>query len=98
MAIGVGGSTVEEALASLSDMTGGVPGISKQEFESRLGKLQAAMKRDNIAAVFLHASSSLYYFTGLKWHASERMVAAVVFADGTLAYIAPFFESDTLKD
>ena len=98
MAIGVGGSTVEAALAGLSDMTGGVPPIAKQEFESRLEKLQEAMKRDGIAAVFLHASSSLYYFTGLKWHASERMVGAVVFADGNLVYIAPFFESDTLKD
>ena len=98
MAIGVGGSTVEAALAGLSDMTSGIAPISKQEFESRLGKLQDAMKRDSVAAVFLHASSSLYYFTGLKWNASERMVAAVVFADGTLIYIAPFFESETLKD
>ena len=98
MASGVGGSTAKEALAGLTDMTGGVSPISKEEFEARLGKLQDAMKRENVAAVFLHASSSLYYFTGLKWHASERMVAAVAFADGTLAYIAPFFESDTLKD
>ncbi len=98
MALGVGGSTTEAALSDLSDMTDGISPISKAEFESRLSTLRNAMKRESIAAVFLHASSSLYYFSGLQWNASERMVAAVVFADGELVYIAPFFESETLKD
>jgi Xaa-Pro dipeptidase len=79
-------------------MTGGVSPISKQEYGARLSKLQDEMKQASVSAVFLHASSSLYYFTGLRWNASERMVGAIVFADGKLAYIAPFFEADTLKD
>lgn len=98
MTIGIGGKTFEQALAGLAEMTSDVEAIADSEFESRLTALRTAMKANGAKATFLHASSSLHYFTGLPWHASERMVAAIVFADGGLIYIAPHFEADTLKD
>ena len=95
---GVGGKTIEQALGELSDMTSGVPPIAKEEFCERLERLQALMQQKNVGAVYLHAGTNLFYFTGLKWGASERMVAAVVPAEGPLHYIAPHFELDTLRD
>lgn len=95
---GVGGKTIEQALGELSDMTAGVPVITAEEFSQRLERLQALMREKDIGAVYLHAGTNMYYFTGLKWGASERMVGAVVPAEGELCYIAPKFELDTLRD
>ena len=96
--VGVGGKTIEQSLSELSDMTSGVPKIATEEFTQRLEKLQSLMRENNVGAVYLHAGTNLYYFTGLKWGASERMVAAIVPAEGDIVYIAPKFELDTLRD
>ena len=96
--VGVGGKTMEQALGELSNMTSGVPKIATEEFKQRLEKLQALMREKGVGAVYLHAGTNLYYFTGLKWGASERMVAAIVPAEGEIVYIAPKFELDTLRD
>ena len=85
-------------MGELSDMTNGVPRIAVEEFSQRLRRLQQSMKEQNVGAVYLHAGTNLYYFTGLKWSASERMVAAIVPAEGEIVYIAPKFELDTLRD
>ena len=90
--VGVGGATAEDVLAELSDRTGGVIGITDAEHRARLAQAQELMRGQGLDALYLHASSSLYYFTGVRWHASERMVAAVLPAEGPLAYIAPRFE------
>jgi Xaa-Pro dipeptidase len=98
MTIGVGGKTIEQAMDGLEDMTSDVHPISVEEFATRLERLQALMQEQDIAAIYLHAGTNLYYFTGLKWNPSERMVAAVVPAVGDISYIAPQFELDTLRD
>lgn len=98
MTVGIGGVSRQEALDRLQDMTSGVTPIAKEEFETRLQSLQALMKENNARAVYLHAGTNLYYFTGLQWSPSERMVAAVVPAEGPIHYIAPHFEQDTLRD
>jgi len=98
MGIGIGGKTMEEALASLSDMTAGAIPIGKDEHLARIEKAQAFMRRQGIAAIYINAGSGLLYFTGTKWHPSERMVGAILPASGAVQYIAPAFEEDTLKD
>lgn len=98
MTIGVGGVSKHEALARLSDMTSGYHPISKPEFEARISMLQEQLKKAGVAAIYLHAGTNLYYFTGLRWGASERMVAAIIPAEGEICYIAPHFELDTLRD
>lgn len=98
MTIGVGGKTIAEAFESLSDMTEDVQRIGDDAFTARLAKLQSAMRESGVKAVYLHAGTNLYYFTGLHWHPSERMVAAIVPAEGEITYVAPRFELDTLRD
>ncbi len=98
MTIGIGGVSKPEALARLSNMTSGYVPISRQEFELRIGKLQNLMKQSGAAAIYLHPGTNLYYFTGLQWSPSERMVAAIIPAEGSICYIAPHFELDTLRD
>ena len=56
------------------------------------------MQQQGIAAIYINAGANLLYFTGTKWHPSERMVGAILPATGPVEYIAPAFEEDTLKD
>jgi Xaa-Pro dipeptidase len=93
-----GNQTQAEALANLIDMTGEVKPFEKSDFENRIQQLQSSMKQSGAVATYLHAGTNLYYFTGLQWSPSERMVAAIVPADGEICYIAPYFELDTLRD
>lgn len=98
MTIGVGGVSQQEALARLSDMTSGSVPVSKQEFQLRIQKLQSLLKAAGVDAIYLNAGTNLFYFTGLRWNPSERMVAAIIPAEGELCYVAPNFELDTLRD
>ena len=97
MPIGVGGSNAATELAKLSDMTTHVQAISAAEFQARISKAQQLMKANNIAATYIDAGTNLYYFTGTKWYASERMVGAIIPQEGDLVYITPYFEVNTLN-
>ncbi len=97
MTEGVGGKTAAEALSTLSDMTAGVTPIAVGEYQARLEKAQSLMAAQDIDALYLHAGTSLYYFTGTRWHGSERMVGALVLREGPPIYIAPAFEKGTLE-
>ncbi|WP_418152387.1 M24 family metallopeptidase [Litorimonas sp. RW-G-Af-16] len=97
MTHGVGGKTAEEALATLSDMSAGVVPITEAEYQLRIDKAQKMMAEQNLAALYLHAGTSLYYFTGTRWHSSERMVGVVLPPKGAPIYIAPAFEEGTLQ-
>ncbi|SHG35027.1 Xaa-Pro peptidase family protein [Massilia sp. CF038] len=95
---GIGGSSMDEALAALSDMTGGMVAIGKDEHLARIARAQAFMQAEGISAVYLNAGTNMTYFSGTKWYASERMVGAILPARGALAYIAPAFEESTIRD
>ncbi len=97
MTIGVGGSTAEEQLAGLVDMTDGVIPIQTAEYELRLAKAQSLMKQNGVDVMYVNAGTNLNYFLGTSWHASERMVGAIIPADGPPEYIAPVFEIGTLQ-
>jgi len=97
MSIGVGGSSVEEQLSLLKPYKDNYKSISTDEYQARILKAQQIMKSHDISAMYLNAGTNLYYFTGTKWYASERMVGAILPAKGDLQYIAPHFEIGTLE-
>ncbi|MFT4941980.1 MAG: Xaa-Pro dipeptidase [Paraglaciecola sp.] len=96
MTIGVGGSTEQQALAKLTNMTKDIQPIDLAEYKQRLSKAQVLMKQAGLDAVYLNAGTNLYYFTGTRWYASERLVGAILPVEGNLIYIAPHFEIDSL--
>jgi Xaa-Pro dipeptidase len=57
----------------------------------RLARLRAALEDKGLVGLLLGSSKSLQYFTGLDWHASERLLGALVTPRG-LHYIVPGFE------
>ena len=97
MTIGVGGSTAKIELEKLVNMTGKVQAITETELKQRIAKAQAIMAENNIAATYVDAGTNLYYFTGTRWYASERMVGAIIPQQGDIKYITPFFEVSTLS-
>ncbi|MEP1229893.1 MAG: Xaa-Pro peptidase family protein [Litorimonas sp.] len=97
MTKGVGGKTASEALAGLSDMTIGIMPISQDEYTQRIHAAQSLMAAQGMDALYLHAGTSLYYFTGTRWRGSERMVGAILLQSGDPVYIAPAFEEGTLE-
>ena len=86
------------ALEMLQNRVGDIAPISEGEYRFRLNRLQEGLRNAGAAAAYLHAGTNLRYFTGLQWSPSERMVGAIVPADGDVCYIAPRFELDTIKD
>ena len=44
------------------------------------------------------AGSGLFYFTGINWGRGERMMAAVIPAQGEVAYVCPAFEEARLRE
>ena len=96
LTIGVGGSNAQQELAKLTNQCLDIKPISSNEFGERIKKAQQLMANNNLAAIYLNAGTNLSYFTGTKWHASERMVGAILTATGQLIYIAPFFEQGTI--
>lgn len=95
---GIGGSTIEAELAAIKPTAHLAKPIQKEEFQQRLEKARKLMQKHNVSAMYLHAGTNLYYFTGTRWTSSERMVGAILFLDGTLNYIAPKFEEGTILD
>lgn len=98
MTIGVGGGTQEEALGRLRHMLEGVEPIAAAEYQARIDKAQERMRHLGLDAIFLSAGANLEYFTGVRWSPSERMVGALLPANGALQYLAPAFEQGTIRD
>jgi Xaa-Pro dipeptidase len=98
MTLGVGGKTKEQAMAGLPEGPGAIAPIAQTEYRARIAKAQARMRELGIAAVWLNAGTNLLYYTGTRWHPSERLVGALLPATGELEYLAPYFERDTLRD
>jgi len=95
---GIGGSTPEKELSKLSAPTDKPSPITDKEFKDRRNKVCEALKAKGLDALYINAGTNLYYFTNTQWNASERLVGALLFADGSLHYVVPEFEIGTFND
>ncbi|MBT6274074.1 MAG: hypothetical protein HOI95_08075 [Chromatiales bacterium] len=94
MTIGVGGSTMAAELAAMASMRGAVAPIDNDERNARLRQAQGLMAEQGVDALYLVASTSCYYFTGMRLRPSERLHGAILTADGELTYLCPTFEAE----
>jgi Xaa-Pro dipeptidase len=74
------------------------PAISQAERLQRLARAKQLMARNGIGAVIVESGSSLDYLTGVQWHRSERLTAAVIPAQGDPIIITPFFERPSVAE
>ena len=88
----------EPDLSALSDITGGARPIDAAERAARLARAQGLMKAAGIGAVVIEPGSSMIYFTGVRWHASERLTLAILPVEGTPCIVTPFFEEPSVRE
>lgn len=92
MTIGVGHSNPERELAALQSMRDGIEPITRAEREARIARAQSLLREQGLGALWLDASSSLRYYTGLSLTATERLHGAILPAEGELVHVCPTFE------
>lgn len=91
-------SKQDDPYGDLFSMTDNIKPITNDERRERINKAQRLMAENKIEAIYLEAGSSLFYFTGIRWGNSERMMAAVIPQKGDISYICPAFEEDRLRE
>ncbi len=97
MTRGVGGSTAQIELGKLSSNRDQVKPIELDEYCSRIKKVCELMVAASVDALYLDATTSLRYFTGMQCYMSERLHGAIIAADGRLTYVCPAFEEQKTK-
>ncbi len=97
MTLGVGGSTMAAELERMVSIRDAVPPIGAEELRSRIARVQAEMARRGVQALHLDASTSTFYFTGLRLRASERLHGVIIPVEGAPVYVSPAFEEAKLR-
>ena len=86
-----------DALKPLGDR---VRPITTAEFQGRIQFAQRLMTeaKPPFAALYLTPGSSLYYYTGIRWALSERLLAMVIPRQRDPAIVCPAFEEARLRE
>jgi Xaa-Pro dipeptidase len=82
----------------LKSLTDGAKAISADERRSRIARVQTLMSQRKIAALLVEPGSSLDYFTGIRWHRSERTTLAIIPASGETLVVTPAFEEPSVRE
>jgi Xaa-Pro dipeptidase len=84
--------------AELKSMTANSKPISAEERRARITKVQNLMAERKFAALLIEPGSTLDYFTGIRWHRSERMTLAIIPARGEALVVTPAFEEPSVRE
>ncbi len=74
------------------------PPISRGERLQRVARARQLMQQNGIGSIIVESGSSLDYLTGVQWHRSERLTAAVIPAQGDPIIVTPFFERPSVAE
>jgi Xaa-Pro dipeptidase len=98
-ALAAGGRALaDKAAPGLSSITREAEPIGMAEHGARLAKVQGLMQQKKIAAFLVESGPSLEYFTGVRWHRSERTTAALIPAEGRTVIVTPYFEEPSIRE
>jgi Xaa-Pro dipeptidase len=94
------GGALPPAFSALKPLGARVHPISPEEFLERLVRAQKLMSElaPNFDALFFAPGTSLYYFTGIRWQTSERLLGLVLPRTGDPILIVPGFEEGRLRE
>jgi Xaa-Pro dipeptidase len=84
------------AEAQLQPWTQRAPAIAAEEYQRRIEHARGLMRMQGVDALLVNAGTSLRYFAGVPWGASERLVALLVTAQGDPLVVCPAFEEGSL--
>ncbi|QAY80094.1 Xaa-Pro peptidase family protein [Sphingosinicella sp. BN140058] len=83
---------------ALTKITEDAVPIGAAERLQRIAKAQTLMRARGLGAVLIEPGASLDYFTGVQWHRSERLTAAVLPAEGEPIIVTPYFEEPSVRE
>jgi Xaa-Pro dipeptidase len=82
-------SALPEAIRNLRPMMDGIKPITDDERRARIEQARRFMSANKMGAVVMEGGTSMFYFTGTRWNASDHLFALVMPARGEIAWIAP---------
>jgi Xaa-Pro dipeptidase len=82
----------------LASLTAHLQPIPVGERRARIAKVQGLMQEQKVRALLIESGSSLDYFTGVRWHRSERTTAAIIPARGDVVVVTPVFEEPSVRE
>ena len=91
-------SSLPPAIAAIRSRKSEAVPITSQEREERLARARVLMEKNHFAAICLAGGTSLTYFTGVRWHNSERLMMVVLPVKGEPFAVCPAFEEERLKE
>ena len=93
-------SALPTAFAALKPLGARVHPITADEFRERLLRAQKLMAElaPKYDALFVAPGTSLYYFTGIRWGMSERLLALVLPRKGEPIVVVPAFEEGRMRE
>ena len=103
-ALGALGATIACAETSIpvEEVTQGVledaPVIDAGDYAARIENARRLMGESSIDAIFIECGTSLQYFSGVNWWASERTFGILVPRDGETAAVCPAFEEGRARE
>jgi Xaa-Pro aminopeptidase len=86
------------SLAALTSMRSDARPITSDERRARIEKARRLMAREKIDALILSGSTSLVYFTNIRWGGGERLFACVIPTKGDPFFVCPAFEEDRARE
>jgi Xaa-Pro aminopeptidase len=88
------------AFSALKSQGSRVQPISTQEFRGRMEHAQKLMSEGSpkFDALFCAPGSSFYYFTGIRWGVSERLLGLMLPRTGDPILVVPGFEEGRLRE
>jgi Xaa-Pro dipeptidase len=92
----IGGLSRAEAQASLVPWQARAPAIGADEYQARIAHARALMQAQGVDALLVGAGTSLRYFTGVPWGATERLVGLLLTRSGDPLLVCPVFEEGSL--
>lgn len=92
--------SLPEAFANLKPLGSRVHPITADEYRARLQHAQKLMTdaSPKCDALFVAPGTSLYYFTGIRWGMSERLLALVLPRTGGPIVVVPAFEEGRMRE
>ena len=89
-----------EAFSKLRPLGARVHPVTADEYRGRLEHAQKLMTEltPKYEALFVAPGSSLYYFTGIRWGMSERLLALVLPRTGEPIMVVPAFEEGRMRE
>lgn len=94
------GGLLPQAFTSLKPLGSRVKPITAEEFRGRIARAQQLMSDSSpkFDALFVAPGTSLYYFSGIRWWPSERLLALLIPRTGDPLLICAAFEEGRLRE